>query len=79
MRLNNYIDRDIDHLMERTKTRPTVTGKVNPNKVAIMGTYLFYWNDFFSVYDYYSSNYRFIGVFSYVVVYSMWSKRQACF
>ena len=25
--LNNYIDRDIDHLMERTKARPTVTGK----------------------------------------------------
>ena len=35
--LNNYIDRDIDHLMERTKGRPTVTGKVNPSKVAIMG------------------------------------------
>src|SRR3954465_12901086 len=27
--LNNYIDRDIDHLMERTKGRPTVTGKMN--------------------------------------------------
>ena len=35
--LNNYIDRDIDHLMERTKARPTVTGKMNPSKVAIMG------------------------------------------
>src|SRR6476620_9712721 len=23
---NNYYDRDIDHLMERTKNRPTVTG-----------------------------------------------------
>src|SRR3954463_10458722 len=26
--INNYIDRDIDHLMERTKSRPTVTGKI---------------------------------------------------
>ena len=30
---NNYYDRDIDHLMERTKNRPTVTGKVSPSKV----------------------------------------------
>ena len=36
--LNNYIDRDIDHLMERTKARPTVTGKVKPISVALMGT-----------------------------------------
>jgi protoheme IX farnesyltransferase len=35
--LNNYIDRDIDHLMERTKGRPTVTGKVEPIKVALLG------------------------------------------
>ncbi|MBS7665664.1 UbiA family prenyltransferase, partial [Vibrio cholerae] len=35
--LNNFIDRDIDPLMERTKTRPTVTGKVKPAKVAVLG------------------------------------------
>lgn len=34
--LNNFIDRDIDPLMERTKGRPTVTGKVNPGKVALL-------------------------------------------
>ena len=29
---NNYYDRNIDHLMERTKNRPTVTGKVSSSK-----------------------------------------------
>ena len=35
--LNNYIDRDIDHLMERTKRQTNCNGKMNPSKVAIMG------------------------------------------
>jgi heme O synthase-like polyprenyltransferase len=29
--INNFYDRDIDHLMERTKVRPTVTGKIQPS------------------------------------------------
>lgn len=33
---NNYYDRDIDHLMERTKNRPTVTGKASPAKVLLL-------------------------------------------
>jgi len=75
--LNNYIDRDIDHLMERTKARPTVTGKVNSTKVAFMGiafillgTVLLLFTSLLAVVI------GLIGVFSYVVVYSMWSKRQ---
>ena len=35
--LNNYIDRDIDHLMERTKARPTVTGKASAVSVLLLG------------------------------------------
>src|SRR4051812_677129 len=38
--INNYIDRDIDHLMERTKARPTVTGKIVPSKVLWLGILL---------------------------------------
>ena len=33
---NNYYDRDIDHLMERTKNRPTVTGKAQPSRVLFL-------------------------------------------
>ena len=35
--LNNYIDRDIDHLMERTSKRPTVTGRMDSRKVLMLG------------------------------------------
>nr|WP_240473305.1 heme o synthase [Salsuginibacillus kocurii] len=35
--LNNYIDRDIDHLMKRTEERPTVTGLVEPKQVLAVG------------------------------------------
>jgi len=33
--VNNYIDRDIDKMMERTKKRATVTGKVSPRNTLI--------------------------------------------
>lgn len=75
--LNNYIDRDIDHLMERTKARPTVTGKVNPAKVAIMsfalisaGTLLLLLTTKTAVLI------GLIGVFSYIVLYTLWTKRR---
>jgi heme o synthase len=75
--INNFIDRDIDPLMTRTKERPTVTGKVNPNIVLIMGflfvligTLLLFYTTITSVVI------GLIGVFSYVVLYTMWSKRR---
>jgi len=33
--INMYIDRDIDHLMERTKNRPLVTGRVTPRNALV--------------------------------------------
>ncbi|WP_394232650.1 heme o synthase [Niallia oryzisoli] len=75
--LNNYIDRDIDHLMERTKARPTVTGKMNPVKVALMGSIFILLGLLFLLLTTISAAViGVVGVFSYVVVYSMWSKRQ---
>src|SRR5579875_3867785 len=35
--INNFIDRDIDPIMSRTKSRPTVTGKISGFKVLIIG------------------------------------------
>lgn len=74
--LNNYIDRDIDPIMERTKGRPTVTGKISGSKVLLLGfllvgiglLFLFLTNLTTGIIG-------IIGVFSYVVLYSMWSKR----
>lgn len=75
--LNNYIDRDIDYLMERTKTRPTVTGKISPSKVALIGIIFVSIGLFFLALTTLTAFIiGIIGVLSYVVVYSMWSKRQ---
>ncbi len=38
--LNMYIDRDIDAIMERTKNRPLLSGKVSPMTVLINGIIL---------------------------------------
>lgn len=75
--LNNYIDRDIDHLMERTKERPTVTGRVNPNWVLLLGAILvMLGTGLLLLTTITAAIIGLLGVFSYVVLYSMWSKRQ---
>ncbi|UII57273.1 heme o synthase [Cytobacillus spongiae] len=75
--INNYIDRDIDHLMERTKGRPTVTGKVNPQKVILMGLlFIVLGTTFLLLTTLTAAIIGLIGVFSYVVLYTMWSKRK---
>jgi len=75
--LNNYIDRDIDHLMKRTKNRPTVTGRMNPVgalylgiALTVIGTILL------ALTTYTAAIIGLIGAFTYVVLYSMWSKRR---
>lgn len=75
--LNNYIDRDIDSFMERTKSRPTVTGKISSGKVLVMsfafiilGTISLFMTTFTA------GVLGIIGVFSYVVLYTLWTKRR---
>ena len=74
--INNYIDRDIDPNMSRTKSRPTVTGKMSGAKVLTIGfsfitvgTILLFFTSITA------GVIGIIGIFSYVVLYSMWSKR----
>jgi len=75
--LNNYIDRDIDPLMERTKGRPTVTGKVTPKKVAFLGFGFIGLGTLILLMTTITATViALIGAFSYVVVYTMWSKRK---
>jgi heme o synthase len=74
--LNNYIDRDIDQIMVSKRSRPTVTGKMSARKVlalglsfVIIGTILLFMTSITA------GIIGIIGVFSYVVLYTMWSKR----
>lgn len=78
---NNYIDRDIDGLMERTRNRALVSGAISlrnalvyGNTLAIIGlaTLAFYTNPLVVTV-------AFIGLFVYVVVYSLWLKRRSIY
>jgi len=75
--LNNYIDRDIDHIMERTKSRPTVTGSIGLTKIltlgcssSLIGLLLLL------LASVQAAIFGFIGLFTYVVLYTLWSKRR---
>jgi len=75
--INNVYDRDIDPLMERTKDRPTVTGTTNPIKAASFGIALIIFGLLLLLMTTISAAIiGMIGVFSYVVLYTMWSKRR---
>lgn len=73
---NNIYDRDIDAIMARTKVRPTVTGAISIKKVLVVailllviGLILLYLTSPLA------SLLGFLGVFFYVVPYTMWTKR----
>lgn len=74
--LNNYYDQDIDRIMPSKQTRPSVTGKISSNAilrlsfilVAIGEVFLFMINAEAGIIG-------FLGIFGYVVLYSIWSKR----
>jgi protoheme IX farnesyltransferase len=75
--INNYFDRDIDRFMERTKERPTVTGRVHPTKVLIIGFSLILIGIIFLLLTTISAVIiGAFGIFSYVVLYTLWTKRR---
>jgi protoheme IX farnesyltransferase len=74
--LNNYIDRDIDQKMVRTKKRALADGRLNPKNVlqmgflfAILGTILLLYVNVLTTLV------ALFGLFGYVVLYTMWLKR----
>ncbi|ADU30575.1 heme o synthase [Evansella cellulosilytica] len=75
--INNWYDADIDRLMERTQSRPTVTGSI-PLHIVLSTGVTFSIIGFLCLLflSYVSAIYGFIGWFTYVVLYTMWSKRK---
>lgn len=74
---NNIYDRDIDIIMPRTQTRPSVTGEIGVKKLLIaaillliVGLVLLYFTTPLA------AVLGFLGVFFYVVPYTMWTKRK---
>ncbi|MGO4372398.1 heme o synthase [Paenibacillus sp. 2TAB19] len=77
---NNLYDRDIDSIMERTKNRPTVSGIVDLGSGLFIGT----WIALGGVVALYiasplSAFLGFLGLFLYVVPYTMWTKRRTIY
>ncbi|MEK4630064.1 MAG: heme o synthase [Solibacillus sp.] len=74
---NNVYDRDIDQIMPRTKSRPTVTGELSAKQVLVVATLLLVLG---CILLYLASPLAallgFLGVFFYVVPYTMWTKRR---
>jgi len=78
--INNWYDVDIDRVMERTKKRPTVTGSMPLQLVLTLGisvTVVGFILLFFASIE--ATVYALIGWFTYVFLYTMWSKRRYAF
>lgn len=74
---NNLYDRDIDKVMPRTKTRPTVTGELNTRTVLIAGVVFLILGLIALAFTTPLAMFLgFLGVFFYVVPYTMWTKRR---
>ncbi|TWL16558.1 Protoheme IX farnesyltransferase 2 [Bacillus licheniformis] len=75
--INNFYDRDIDQLMQRTRTRPTVTGKIQPSQALWFGILLTALGFIMLLMtNLTAAGVGFVGVFTYVFLYTMWSKRR---
>lgn len=75
--LNNWYDVDIDTVMERTQKRPTVTGNISLKVVLIMGIVLTVLGFILLLLTTLEAVvYAFVGWFTYVILYTMWSKRR---
>ncbi|MGG4128317.1 heme o synthase [Paenibacillus illinoisensis] len=73
---NNLYDRDIDAIMERTRTRPTVTGQVDTKSglilgitITVLGGILLY------IASPSAAVFGILGLLLYVFPYTMWTKR----
>lgn len=75
--INNWYEVDLDEAMDRTKSRPTVTGSFSLQTVLILGisfsTFGFIFMLFTTVEAFI---YSFLGWFTYVVPYTLWTKRK---
>lgn len=75
--INNYIDRDIDPIMERTKERPSATGRFKGRTVLMMGGLLIVSGLAMLIQTTISAfAIGAFGSFAYIVLYSIWTKRK---
>lgn len=74
--LNNFYDQDIDSIMPSKQNRPSVTGKVSTASILQLSLVLMIIGEMllFTI-NIETGIIGFLGIFGYVVLYSVWSKR----
>ncbi len=75
--LNQYIDRDMDHLMARTRHRPIPSGRITPLNALLFGLALCAWSVAIlgTFVNWLAAALALIGAIYYVVVYTLLLKR----
>lgn len=76
---NNYIDREIDKKMERTKNRALVQGRITPRNALIFGSTLLLLGLFILAFfaNILTSAIALFGFIFYVVIYGIWKRRSS--
>ncbi|MGA3601255.1 MULTISPECIES: heme o synthase [Lysinibacillus] len=77
---NNVYDRDIDAIMPRTQSRPTVTGEMSAKSTLILAfAMLIIGVALLGLASPLAAAFGLLGVFLYVVPYTMWTKRRTIY
>jgi len=76
---NQWFERDIDSIMDRTKNRPFVTQELQPNNLLNVWLIIISFIALFFTYrvaNLEASIYLFAGIFTYGIIYTVWLKRK---
>ena len=75
--LNHYYDRDIDPLMKRTSNRPIPSGRIKPSHVLVYGLAVSVISVIYGALalNLISAFFIALGIFFYVIIYTVWLKR----
>ena len=75
--LNHYYDKDIDSLMKRTRVRPIPSGRIRENTVLFYGIAVSSISVIYSALtlNYVTTFFIALGIFFYVIIYTVWLKR----
>lgn len=76
--LNHYYDKDIDNMMKRTSTRPIPAGKIKASHVLVYGLAVSIISVLYAAFtiNLISTFFITLGIFFYVIVYTVWLKRK---
>ena len=75
--LNHYYDKDIDSIMKRTSVRPIPSGRIKDNTVLFYGIAVSSISVIYSAFtlNYVTTFFIALGIFFYVIIYTVWLKR----